>query len=79
MTFPQIIEQRAGAPATVRVGIVVGVAPLRVQIQNTVYPDVAYLHTLPSVGDVVLVLGQSVTGAQGSGSSWIVLGVPQQG
>lgn len=73
MTLADAVNSAAGQPATVRVGTVVDASPLQVSVQGTVF-SVAHIGTLPSVGDTVLMLGQSVLASGSSGSSWICLG-----
>jgi len=68
------VNVAAGQPATVRVGVVTSVSPLRVDVQGTLFEGMGRIGTLPSLGDVVLMLGQSVRGSGSSGSSWVVLG-----
>lgn len=76
MSLADQIFNAAGQPATVRVGTVVATAPLTVDVQGTPFTSLGLLDVAPApgLGDVVLLLGQSVKGAKSSGSSWIVLG-----
>lgn len=77
MTTPTAIIETAGQPSTTRVGTIVSVNPVRVDIQGTVFGGsaVGILGSYsPVVGDHVSVLGQSVRGASSSGSSWLILG-----
>lgn len=76
MTLPGAVFDAAGQPATVRIGVVVGVAPLRVRIQATEIQgdSLGRIGSLPALGDTVLLIGQSVHGANSSASSWVVLG-----
>jgi hypothetical protein len=67
-------DARVGQPATVRVGIVVGLSPLRVNVQGSIFTELGLIGAAPSVGDTVLLLGQAVQGAGSSGSSWVCLG-----
>ncbi len=67
----QIIRDR-GQPATVRVGTVTAVSPLKVAVQETELLNVGSLTPDFAVGDVVALLGQSAVSADGS--SWLALG-----
>lgn len=73
MTLPSAVVTAIGAPATVRVGVVTDDSPLRVNVQGTIYTQLGYIGTLPSIGDTVALIGQSTT-VTGSPSSWLVLG-----
>lgn len=73
MTFPSAIANFAGVPSSIRVGVVTDNSPLRVNIQGAIYIAMGYIGTLPSVGDVVAVIGQS-TSVTSSPTSWLVLG-----
>lgn len=67
------IQKDRGQPAIVRIGTVVGTAPLRVSVQGTVFSHVGILNGVsPSLGAVVALLGQSSVSADGS--SWLLLG-----
>lgn len=62
-----------GQPATIRIGVVVGTAPLRVSVQGTVFDRVGVLSSYtPVLNHVVALVGQSAVSADGS--SWLVLG-----
>ena len=76
MSLVNEISNAAGQPLTARVGIVVDTSPLQVDVQGTIFQGVnlGYVGTLPSLGDVVLLLGQAVKGSKSSGSSWVVMG-----
>lgn len=76
MSLAGAVFDAAGQPATVRVGMVVGVSPLRVSVQGTVFEGEALgrIGAAPSLGATVLLLGQSVKGGGSSGSSWVILG-----
>jgi hypothetical protein len=74
VSLPAAIEDRVGQSATIRVGLVVGVSPLRVEVQGTVFNELGLCGTMPSVGDRVLLLGQAVAGGASSGSSWVCMG-----
>jgi len=76
MSFSGEIFNAAGQPLTARVGIVVSSSPLRVNVQGTIFEgdSLGLIGSTPSVGAVVLLLGQSVKGAKTSGSSWVVIG-----
>lgn len=66
-----------GQPATVRVGTITALSPTRVTMGGTVLdPDVVGFARdySPVLGDVVALLGQSVEGADSSGSTWLVVG-----
>lgn len=73
MTFPGAIANFAGVPSSIRVGTVTDNSPLRVNIQGTIYIAMGYIGSLPAVGDVVAVIGQS-TSVTSSPTSWLVLG-----
>lgn len=72
MTFADQIAKDRGQPSTVRIGVVVSVAPLVVSLQATGLVDCGSLTPNLSAGDVVALLGQSAVSADGS--SWLVLG-----
>lgn len=76
MSFIDEISRTAGQPLTARVGVVVSTSPLQVDLQGTVYqnPNLGLVGPTPSLGDSVLMLGQSVRGAKSSGSSWVCMG-----
>ena len=78
MSLIAAITGAAGQPVTTRVGIVVSSSPLIVDVQGTLIqsPNLGKIGSTiaPSVGDTVLLLGQSVRGSKSSGSSWICLG-----
>lgn len=76
MSFTDQIFNAAGQPTTVRVGIVTSTSPFVVQVQGAPFTNLGFLNVAarPSLGAVVLLLGQSVKGAKSSGSSWIVMG-----
>lgn len=76
MSLSEEISRSAGQPVTARVGVVVGVSPLQVDVQGTIFsaPNLGVVGTVPSLGDNVLLLGQAVKGSKSSGSSWVVLG-----
>lgn len=73
MSLPEAIQRAIGVPASIRVGTVTSTSPLRVQVQDTVYQELGYIGTLPSLGDTVALIGQS-TSVTSSPSSWLVLG-----
>lgn len=71
MLADQVAKDR-GQPATVRIGTVVQVSPLRVLVQATLYESVGVAGGyIPAVGDVVALLGQSAVSADGS--SWLAV------
>lgn len=76
MSLPDAINRAAGQPATIRVGVVVDASPLIIDMQGTLLQgdNLGRVGTAPALGDVVLLLGQSVRGAGSSGSSWVCLG-----
>jgi len=75
MGLPQQIIFDRGRPAITRVGTVVSVGPLQVEVQGTVFDEVGVLNGYtPLVGDTVILLGQSAVTARGA--SWIALGRP---
>lgn len=76
--LPDAVLRAIGAPATVRVGTVTSTSPLRVQVQDTIYRELGYIGTLPSLGDTVAMIGQS-TSVTSSPSSWLVLGTIHPG
>lgn len=73
----QAVQDATGQPSTVRIGRVDSVSPLQINLGGTIL-GLEALGILtpytPSVGDTVALLGQSVEGAQSTGSSWLVLG-----
>jgi hypothetical protein len=83
MTDEPLADQTAaqpGQPSTIRIGTVQSVNPLSVLLggQNGTIITPAALGILndyfPLVGDTVVLVGQSVEGAQSSASSWSILG-----
>lgn len=76
MTFPAAIDEAAGQPATVRVGVVESSSPLRINVQGAIFegPSLGRIGAAPALGATVLLLGQAVKGASSSGSSWVCLG-----
>ena len=85
LTTPDLSEPLAGAvvaaagqPATVRLGTILQISPtLQIDMGGTVLdPAAVGINALyrPRVGDVVALLGQSVEGADTSGSTWLLLG-----
>lgn len=73
MSFADVIAKDRGQPSTVRIGIVISVSPLTVQVQNTVLTNVGALNGAAlAVGSTVALLGQSAVSADGS--SWLALG-----
>lgn len=81
MTHPLVkkISQVAGAPASVRIGVIETVNPVTVRVQETVFDDVGVVDGyFPAVGDVVSLLGQS-SSAGTDPTSWLVLGSASPG
>lgn len=67
------VAKDRGQPATVRIGVVLSVAPLIVTAQGTPFREVGVLDGYtPVVGQTVALLGQSSVSSDGS--SWLVLG-----
>lgn len=73
MTLPANIVSAVGQPASIRIGTVSSTSPLRVDVQGTEYRQLGYIGTLPSLGDVVALIGQS-TSISSDPTSWLVLG-----
>lgn len=68
-----------GQPSTVRVGVVVSINPLLFSLdkgQTVLNPAAVGLlqSYIPQVGDPVVLLGQSVEGAESSASTWLAIG-----
>jgi hypothetical protein len=72
------IVQSAGQAATVRVGLVTATNPLAISLNGTPLnmDAVGVLGGGFTVGGPALLLGQSVQGAETSGSTWCALGAP---
>ena len=73
----QAVQDSGGQPSTVRIGTVVSTNPIQIDLGGTILglEALGFLTPYtPSVGDVVALLGQSVEGAQATGSSWLALG-----
>lgn len=73
------VTQSGGQPATLRVGTVVRVTPsLQIDLGGTILNNEAIGYANGwgpgQVGEIVALLGQSVEGADTSGSTWLVLG-----
>lgn len=65
-----------GQAATVRVGTVTSITPLQIDMGGTILDPAAVgiaRDYAPVVGDVVALLGQSVEGADTSGSTWLAV------
>lgn len=78
MSFTRQIVKASGQPSSVRVGTVVSLNPLQVQVQDTVFSDLGILGSyFPVVGDPAVLLGQS-NEAGTDPTSWLVLGSPSQ-
>jgi hypothetical protein len=74
MGLPTQIRSAVGQPATVRIGVVVTVSPLTVNVQTAVFTDVGVLGSyLPTVGDTVALLGQSPQSGSDP-TSWLAMG-----
>lgn len=73
----QAVQDSGGQPSTVRIGTVVSTTPLQIDLGGRILGleavGVLTPYT-PSAGDVIALLGQSVEGAQATGSSWLCLG-----
>lgn len=80
MSLARQITRVAGQPASIRVGTVMSVSPLEVQVQDTVYSSES-LGVLgsyfPVMGDTVAVIGQS-NDESSDPASWLVMGKPSQ-
>lgn len=77
MSLINEISRAAGQPVTARVGVVISASPLQIDVQGTIFDATGGLGLIgspPSVGDTVLLLGQSVQGSKSSGSSWVCMG-----
>jgi hypothetical protein len=75
MSVAEEISKNRGQPATVRIGTVVSLSPLTVSLQQTNMVNMGVLDSyIPTVGDVVALLGQSAVSSDGS--SWLLLGRP---
>lgn len=73
MSLAGEVSRDRGQPSTVRIGVVVGVSPLQVTVQQTIFTDIGVLDGyVPVVGETVALLGQSAISADGS--SWLALG-----
>lgn len=73
MSLAGEVSRDRGQPSTVRIGIVVGVSPLQVTVQETIFTNIGVLDGyVPVVGETVALLGQSAISADGS--SWLALG-----
>lgn len=73
MSLASEVSRDRGQPSTVRIGLVAGVSPLQVTLQETVLTNVGVLDGyVPVVGETVALLGQSAISADGS--SWLALG-----
>lgn len=78
------VAEAAGQPCTVRVGTVLSAPPLGelvIDLEGTALNPAAVgvlgsYH--PVVGDTVILMGQSVTGADSQGSTWLVAGKAQK-
>jgi hypothetical protein len=71
------ISEAAGQPLTSRVGTIMGVSPLLVDIGGSALnPAVVGCVSsyIPRVGDTVVLLGQAVEGADSFASSWTIVG-----
>lgn len=71
------VDQAAGQAATVRIGTITSVAPLRIDLGGTslLTESVGCVSSyIPRLGDTVVLVGQSVQGADTSGSTWLIVG-----
>lgn len=71
--LPPAILEAVGQPASIRIGRVSSTSPLRVDVQGTEYRKLGYIGTLPALGDIVALIGQS-TSVSSDPTSWLVLG-----
>lgn len=70
------VTASSGQPATVRVGQILSLSPLTIDLNGTTLDPATVgvaASSLPAAGPVLL-LGQSVQGGSSSGASWTVLG-----
>lgn len=73
-TLASQITSIAGQPASVRVGTVESVNPPVVRVQGAAFTDVGFLNSyIPTVGDAVILLGQSSSSGSDP-ASWVCLG-----
>lgn len=71
--LPQQIVNDRGRPAVTRVGTVTSTSPLLVDVQGATFTSIGRLSSYtPTLGDTVLVLGQSAITSRGT--SWVILG-----
>lgn len=73
----EAVVDTAGQPTTSRVGTILGVNPIQVDVGGTALnPAVVGCVSsyLPRTGDTVVLLGQAVEGADSSGSTWLIIG-----
>lgn len=71
------VVETAGQPATVRVGTILSVNPMQVDISTTILNSDAVgcvASYQPRTGDTVVLIGQSVDGDETSGSTWMIVG-----
>ena len=71
------VVDAAGQPLTSRVGTILAVNPIQVDVCGTVLnPGVVGCVSsyLPRSGDTVVLVGQAVEGADSSGSTWLIVG-----
>lgn len=71
------VVDAAGQPLTSRVGTILAVNPIQVDVGGTVLnPAVVGCVSsyLPRTGDTVVLVGQAVEGADSSGSTWLIVG-----
>ena len=73
-SLPTQVRTAVGQPATVRIGKVVTVSPLTVDVQGSVLTDVGVLGSyLPAVGDTTPLLGQSPQSGSDP-TTWLAMG-----
>lgn len=72
--LPAQIRANPGSPASVRIGVVVSLSPLVVDVQGALFTNLGRLTSYtPAVGHVVVVLGQSSSSSVDP-TSWVVIG-----
>lgn len=68
------VQEAAGAPGSVRIGLVTSTSPLVITAQGVQFRGIGVLASYtPVAGDTVALLGQSPTSGSDP-SSWLVLG-----
>jgi hypothetical protein len=77
MDLADAVVDAAGQPLTSRVGTILAVNPIQVDLAGTILnPAVVGCVSsyLPRTGDTVTLVGQAVEGADSSGSTWMIVG-----